>query len=354
MDKKSSIQENKRTKNMKKKKQKQANESAYRNNGNKIKKKRFIYSKTAWSKDLMVFFWQIKIKHKHLVKVGAFSGVKVSCMRDYANLALRNINPKHLILHVGMNDLTTEKTANQISRSIIELGTSSKKGTNTVSISAIVARSDELDNKTTEVSNLFVLMCQESNMPFLSHSDITDPSKSLNESKLYFNRQGMRAFAENISGFLTKLNWHQYRNGNILTKVSRKEFQLNVSNFNDSVSPSKDISSYEYELLSGIFNRSDCAQLNISSVRNKFDSLVNITNHNIDILMISEAKLDSSFPVRKILIHGFSEPYKLCRKSNGGGILVYIGPNLNMLSYRYENFLLLGDFNAEPTMRQLV
>ena len=38
MDKKSSIQENKRTKNMKKKKQKQANESAYRNNGNKIKK----------------------------------------------------------------------------------------------------------------------------------------------------------------------------------------------------------------------------------------------------------------------------------------------------------------------------
>ena len=56
MDKKSSIQENKPTKNMKKKKQKQANESAYRNNGNKIKKKRFIYSKTAWSKDLMVFF----------------------------------------------------------------------------------------------------------------------------------------------------------------------------------------------------------------------------------------------------------------------------------------------------------
>ena len=57
MDKKSSIQENKRTKNMKKKKQKQANESAYRNNGNKIKKtKRFIYAKTAWSKDLMVLF----------------------------------------------------------------------------------------------------------------------------------------------------------------------------------------------------------------------------------------------------------------------------------------------------------
>ena len=31
-----------------------------------------------------------------------------------------------------------------------------------------------------------------------------------------------------------------------------------------------------------------CAQLNINSIRNKFDSLVNITNDNTDILMISE------------------------------------------------------------------
>ena len=64
--------------------------------------------------------------------------------------------------------------------------------------------------------------------------------------------------------------------------------------------------------------------MNINSVRNKFDSLVNITNNNIDILMISETKLDSSFPVGQFLIHGFSEPYRLDRNSNGGGILLYI------------------------------
>ena len=62
----------------------------------------------------------------------------------------------------------------------------------------------------------------------------------------------MRVFAENIFGF-----WSQHQNNNILTKVSRKEFQPNVSNFNDSVSPSKDISSYECELPSGIVNSSD-------------------------------------------------------------------------------------------------
>ena len=107
--------------------------------------------------------------------------------------------------------------------------------------------------------------------------------------------------------------------------MSRKEFQPNVSNFNDSVSPSKDISSYECELPSGIGNSSDakknlkslrlknvnrliCAHLSINSVRNKFDSFVNITNNNIDKLIISETKIDSSFPIGQFLIHGFSEP----------------------------------------------
>ena len=147
-----------------------------------------------------------RIKYKHLVKVRAFSGAKVSCMRDYANPTLRDINPEHIILHVGTNDLTSEKTASQISRSIIELGTSLKNDTNTVSISAIVPRSDELDNKATEVNKRLVLMCQEKNIPFLSRSNIIDTSKNLNESKLHFNRQGMRFFAENISGFLMELN----------------------------------------------------------------------------------------------------------------------------------------------------
>ena len=67
----------------------------------------------------------------------------------------------------------------------------------------------------------------------------------------------MRVFAENISGILTKLNWRQHRNAHILTKVFRKEFQPNVSNFNEYVSPGKDISSYECELPSGTVNSSD-------------------------------------------------------------------------------------------------
>ena len=54
-DKKSSIQENKRTKDIRKKKQKQVNDNAYINNRNKIKKQ-FINSDRAWSKSLTVIF----------------------------------------------------------------------------------------------------------------------------------------------------------------------------------------------------------------------------------------------------------------------------------------------------------
>ena len=38
------------------------------------------------------------------------------------------------------------------------------------------------------------------------------------------------------------------------------------------------------------------AQLNINSIRNKFTSLSNMIKDNIDILLISETKIDSSFP----------------------------------------------------------
>ena len=67
-----------------------------------------------------------------------------------------------------------------------------------------------------------------------------------------------------------------------------------------------------------------CAQLNISFLRNKFDSLVDIINNNIDILMISEAKLDPSFSTGQFHIHGFSKAYRFDRNGNSGGILLYI------------------------------
>ena len=162
-----------------------------------------------------------------------------------------------------------------------------------------------------------------------------------------------------------------------------------------------DSNSYFGDQLSSLrkknLNRLILAHLNINSVSNKFDQLVNGIKGNIDVLMISETKLDDSFPSMQFLIEGYGPPYRLDRNSRGGGILVYvredipcklipmknctiegfslelnlrtkkwliscsynphrsfishhlnsIGKNFDLLSGNYENIFLMGEFNAD-------
>ena len=139
------------------------------------------------------------------------------------------------------------------------------------------------------------------------------------------------------------------------------------------------------------------ALVNINSLRNKFDSLLEILQSNGAILLISETKIDSSFPTDQFNIEDYTT-YRLDRNSNGGGILLYaredipsarlntelfiegccieinirkkkwllvcannpnqnlisnhlkeIGKNMDNYSSKYDNFILLGDLNSEPT-----
>ena len=64
--------------------------------------------------------------------------------------------------------------------------------------------------------------------------------------------------------------------------------------------------------------------LNINSIRNKFEALRDIIATNIDILMVAETKIDSSFPKGQFLIDGFAAPYRLDRNKDGRGLLVYV------------------------------
>ena len=64
--------------------------------------------------------------------------------------------------------------------------------------------------------------------------------------------------------------------------------------------------------------------LNINSLAPKFEQLREVIGKNIDILTIQETKLDSSFPIGQFLIEGYSEPYRLDRNRNGGGVMIYV------------------------------
>ena len=71
------------------------------------------------------------------------------------------------------------------------------------------------------------------------------------------------------------------------------------------------------------------AQLNINSIRNKFQFLEKEVCANLDVLLISETKLDDSFPSAQFLLDGFWKPYRLDSCSNGGGILLYIRDDIS-------------------------
>ena len=64
--------------------------------------------------------------------------------------------------------------------------------------------------------------------------------------------------------------------------------------------------------------------LNINSLASKFDQLRAVIGRNIDILTIQETKLDDSFPAGQFIIEGYSEPYRLDRNRDGGGVMIYV------------------------------
>ena len=71
-------------------------------------------------------------------------------------------------------------------------------------------------------------------------------------------------------------------------------------------------------------NRIIIGHLNINSIRNKFDDLRNLITQNVDILLISETKLDASFTPKQFYLENYSPPYRLDRLINGGGLILYI------------------------------
>lgn len=72
------------------------------------------------------------------------------------------------------------------------------------------------------------------------------------------------------------------------------------------------------------------AYLNINSLRNKIDSLREITfNFPVEILCIDETKLDDSFPDAQFKIEGYQfPPFRRDRNKNGGGKIVFIKDGL--------------------------
>ena len=160
------------------------------------------------------------------------------------------------------------------------------------------------------------------------------------------------------------------------------------------------------ELRLGNINRIILAHININSIRNKHDMLFDLIKGKVDILLITETKIDDTFPTSQFIVPGYTTPYRFNRSQFGGGLLMYIRDDIpsrhlkcNLLAtdleilfieiniYKtkwliggtynpstdniskhclfmgkyldhymqfYDNILLIGDFNAEPEHKEIV
>ena len=199
-------------------------------------------------------------------------------------------------------------------------------------------------------------MCQQRNIKVISHTNTTDLSKQLNKSKLHLNKYRTTEFAKNFKNFLCRLNWRDLDNsrgfdqhdanfpnfvGNTLhsdhndnlnengreESILFSEYDNNNDNKNlignltniRSLNPSKVLNDTRHMNS----NRLVIAQLNINSLRNKSTSLSTMIKDNVDILLISETKIHSSFPITPFHIDGYTI-YRRDTNENGVGLLLYI------------------------------
>ena len=151
--------------------------------------------------------WEMakKIEANCKVFVKNFSGATVSCMEDYVKPSLRN-PPDHFILHVGTNDLGSDKSAIEIAESIVNLACQLKNEKHDVSVSTIVLRADDkkLNDKGIEVNVHLKELCKEKNIFLIDHAKKIK-AQHLNKGKLHLTKHGSKVLSSNFTNHLRKV-----------------------------------------------------------------------------------------------------------------------------------------------------
>ena len=153
-----------------------------------------------------VYGWEMnqKLSNKHKVFVRSFSGAKTNCMRDYIKPCLRENSPEHVVLHVGTNDLPSEKPADTIAKSIINLAQEVEAKGQSVSVSSIIPRNDKWNNKVFEVNSCLKKLCDNAKIDYLDNSININPRRHLNNSKLHLNTKGSGKLLQNFVTLIKK------------------------------------------------------------------------------------------------------------------------------------------------------
>ena len=217
------------------------------------------------------------------VYVKSFSGAKVMCMEDYVQPTLREM-PIHIIHHVGTNNVSSKRDPDQIAENIVNLVIKHKRNCD-VSISGITARNDQYERKAIDVNRRLKEKRREKNLQFLNHGNII-PARHLNASRLYLNKRGTQVlsneFTEAISDSIVLHSLPSDKRNNRNTN----DYDENRAKLKVDASSAINLNAIRKRNI----NKLVIGQLNINSLRNKFERLVQQFTENNYIPMVSETK----------------------------------------------------------------
>ena len=173
-----------------------------------------------------------------------------------------------------------------------------------VFISTLTLRSDH--EKATLTVNQLTNHLLQLNIGIVDNRNIN--SKHLSRKGLHLNESGSRRLA---IIFLKRIKtfWKSERHASIVEEDELAIYSktANLSN-NQNENEKEKNKSQNINLKSLREENPDCpifAQIKINSIRNKFQFLASQVINNVDALLVSETKLDDSFPTAQFFLDGF-------------------------------------------------
>ena len=185
----------------------------------------------------------------------------------------------------------------EIAESIKNLACKPKNGIHDVSVSTIILRTDDrkLDEKGMKVKLHLKELSKEKNICLIDSSSKIK-AQNLNKDKLHLAKYGSRISNNSFVNEVSKvLHW----------QVNRGNSNANVEewNFKDDITAKKydGCNTSLKTMRSDNANKLIFADLNINSIRNKFEFLATQVKGKIHVLMILETKTDESFQKGNVL-----------------------------------------------------
>ena len=171
--------------------------------------------------------------------------------------------------------------------------------------------------KEDEVNIILEELCKANNYGMISHRNI-NPKRHLDRSRLHLNDAGVSLFVRNFRDFLNNFDKIWPQNKHHLVAYSSLSLNANITYPPMANNDLLELQQQRVDNAKSIIVN----HLNINSIRNKFILAESIVKA-FDLFLISESKLDSTFPMNQFHIFGF-KVFRLDHNRFGGGLILYI------------------------------